>query len=85
LKRDSESYYYAIEQHWKANGKSKAIHHGWKWNGKDAHDAMKDPEKYYSEMKTVLIQFKANTTANEIIGLLLNDIVELLSMWYRVF
>ncbi len=56
-----------------------------KLNGKDAPDAMKDPEKYYSEMKTVLLQFKPDTTANETISLLLNDIVELLRMWYKVF
>jgi uncharacterized protein YukE len=85
LKRDSESYYYAIEQHWKANGKSKAAYHGGKWNGKDARDAMKDPEKYYSEMKNVLLRFKADTTTNETIGLLLNDVVELLRIWYKVF
>ena len=28
LKRDSQNYYYAIEQHWKQHGKSKAAYHG---------------------------------------------------------
>ena len=46
---------------------------------------MKDPEKYYSEMKNVLLRFKADTTTNETIGLLLNDVVELLRTWYEVF
>ena len=33
MKKESDSWYYAIEQVWKENGKTRAAYHGGKWNG----------------------------------------------------
>ena len=32
MRCDSESYYYAFENHWKSNWKSKGAYHGGQWN-----------------------------------------------------
>jgi hypothetical protein len=43
MKKESDSWYYAIEQVWKRNGRTRAAYRGGKWNGKDTKAVMKDP------------------------------------------
>jgi len=51
----------------------------------NVHDALKDSERYCGEMKAILLEFKAATTAFGTIGSLLHDVVELLGIWYEGF
>jgi len=85
IKRDCESYYHAIDNHWKSNGQSKGAYHGGQWNGKVARDVMTEPEKYYGTMHNIILQFKAESTTDEDVGLLLSNVIGLLSKWHAVF
>ena len=58
MKKESDSWYYAIEQVWKRNGKTRAAYHGGKWNGKDAKAVMKDPLTYDGAMEEPILCFK---------------------------
>jgi hypothetical protein len=55
------------------------------WNGKDARDAMKDPEHYYWSMYKILMKHKADRTSKKQIRKLLNNICKLLRSWHEVF
>ena len=85
LKRNGKSYYHAIQNHWKERGKSKGAYHGGAWNGKDARDAMKEPEHYYATMYNILTEHKADTTTTRQIRVLLNNTCKLLHRWHEVF
>jgi hypothetical protein len=85
VKKDGKSYYHAIQVHWMAKGKSKAAYHSGAWNGKDARDAMKEPEHYYATMSSILGRHKANATTNKQIRDLLHRVCKLLHCWHEVF
>ena len=85
MRCDRESYYYAFENHWKSNGKSKGAYHGGQWNRKGSRDAMKDPQKYYGSIGDLLLQFQQDAVTEADISVLLNNIVDRLTKCHEVF
>jgi predicted transposase YbfD/YdcC len=85
VKKKSDGFYQAIQDHWKAKGKSKAAYHGGAWNGKYARDAMREPEVYYWSMRSLLLNFKSQSTETQQIDRLLSRVCRLLHRWHDVF
>ena len=81
----TSSFYFAMEEHWRGQDLSREAYHGGSWNGNDAKAVMRDPRKYYSGMREVLINWKLESTKEEDIDELLGNVIELLERWNRVF
>ena len=84
-KRNNSSFYYAINEYWRCQGKHREAYHGGAWNGNDAKDVLRNPEKFYGGMRVVLLAFKEESIPTEAIDLLLHNIIELLKSWNTVF
>lgn len=85
LKKDNSSVYASIDQHWKDNGRDRAAYHGGKWNGIDSREGMSKPEKYYGCMRGTLIHWLNESSTEQDVDNLLEDVIDLLKKWHNVF
>lgn len=85
LKKDKRSIFGVIDQHWARNGKSRGAYHGGTWNGIDARDCMKDPEKYYGSMLKTLLSWKDPSKSDDDVIATIEDVKDLLGKWHKGF